>query len=67
MWGVGNDNVITNGQVLNIEPAYAHELHFLYSGDINGGEFVRNFVLTFDDNTTETIGRELVLTLYKNC
>ncbi|KAF5374668.1 hypothetical protein D9615_009002 [Tricholomella constricta] len=55
-WGLGNDNVIANGQVLALaEPAYAHELHFLYSGDASGGEFVANFVLTFTDNSTQLI------------
>ncbi|KXN86827.1 Alpha-L-fucosidase [Leucoagaricus sp. SymC.cos] len=56
VWGMANDNVITNQQVLNFnEPTYVHELHLLYSGDVNGGEFVRNFELNFEDNSTQTI------------
>ncbi|KAG6876380.1 hypothetical protein C0992_013158 [Termitomyces sp. T32_za158] len=36
-WGTGNDNVITNGQVLTLDtPAYTHEIHFLYAGDGSG-------------------------------
>ncbi|RDB20778.1 Alpha-L-fucosidase [Hypsizygus marmoreus] len=56
VWGEGNDNVIASGQALSLEqPTFAHELHFLYSGDASGGEFVANFVLTFTDNSTQLV------------
>ncbi|GLB37874.1 putative alpha-L-fucosidase [Lyophyllum shimeji] len=56
-WGTGNDNLIVNGQVLPlVRPTFAHELHFLYSGDASGQkEFVANFTLTFTDNSTQLI------------
>jgi hypothetical protein len=33
-WGGKPDNIIAEGQVLNLsEPTYVHELHLVYSGD----------------------------------
>ncbi|KAF9442799.1 hypothetical protein P691DRAFT_714020, partial [Macrolepiota fuliginosa MF-IS2] len=55
IWGAGNDNVVANGQIVNINATYVHELHFLYAGDALGGEFVRNFILNFEDNSTTTV------------
>ncbi|KAG6918257.1 hypothetical protein DXG01_015631 [Tephrocybe rancida] len=55
-WGTGSDNVIANSQVLTLaQTSLAHELHFLYSGDVSGGEFVANFVLNFADNSSQVI------------
>ncbi|KAF9465205.1 glycoside hydrolase family 29 protein [Collybia nuda] len=55
-WGTSNDNVIANGQIVSLdEPTFVHELHFLYSGDASGGDFVASFVLTFTDNSTQDI------------
>lgn len=65
MWGNGNDNVIANGQIVSIEPTYVHELHFLYAGDSSGGEFVKNFVLNFEDNSTLTVQCERELDVTK--
>lgn len=45
--------------MVGIEGNYVHELHFLYAGDANGGESVRNFVLNFEDNSTLTVQREV--------
>ncbi|KAF5354363.1 hypothetical protein D9758_010751 [Tetrapyrgos nigripes] len=58
VWGNGNDNVIANGQVFNLEePTYVHELHFVYSGDAGDGthETVQNFQLNFEDNSTQLV------------
>ncbi|KAG5651587.1 hypothetical protein H0H81_008141 [Sphagnurus paluster] len=55
-WGKAKDNVIANGQVLTLEkPTYAHELHFVYSGDTSDGDFVANFTLAFADDSTQLI------------
>ncbi|KAJ6626716.1 glycoside hydrolase family 29 protein [Mycena sp. CBHHK59/15] len=57
-WGKGNDNVVANGQVFELENAtFVHELHFVYSGDASGSahEFVANFVLNFSDNSTQQL------------
>ncbi|KAJ7242414.1 glycoside hydrolase family 29 protein [Mycena rebaudengoi] len=57
-WGSDQDNVVANGQVFQLpQPTLVHELHFVYSGDASGSahEFVANFVLNFDDNTTQQL------------
>ncbi|KAF7362678.1 Glycoside hydrolase [Mycena venus] len=57
-WGEGNDNVVANGQILELEtPTYVHELHMVYSGDASGSahEFVANFMLNFADNSTQQL------------
>ncbi|KAJ7627477.1 glycoside hydrolase family 29 protein [Roridomyces roridus] len=57
-WGHANDNVVANGQILELdEPTYVHELHMVYSGDASGSahEFVANFVLNFADNSTQPL------------
>lgn len=57
-WGASNDNVIANGQVLQLdEPTFIHELHFLYAGDAGPGttEFMSIFTLTFTDNSTRDV------------
>ncbi|KAG6867295.1 hypothetical protein C0993_004873, partial [Termitomyces sp. T159_Od127] len=55
-WGTGNDNVVTDGQVLTLaNPSYTHEIHLLYAGDGSGGAFVSNFELTFEDNSSQTM------------
>lgn len=36
-WGIDDDNVIANNQVVKLaKPSFAHELHLLYAGDGNG-------------------------------
>ncbi|TFK33558.1 glycoside hydrolase family 29 protein [Crucibulum laeve] len=55
-WGISNDNVIANSQNLSLANAtFVHELHFLYAGDASETASVKNFVLHFDDNSTQTI------------
>ncbi|KAJ7467488.1 glycoside hydrolase family 29 protein [Mycena latifolia] len=57
-WGNANDNVVANGQILQLaEPTYVHELHMVYSGDASGSahEFVANFILNFADNSTQQL------------
>ncbi|KAG6888215.1 hypothetical protein C0995_009750 [Termitomyces sp. Mi166 len=51
-WGTGNDNVITDGQVLTLtQPLYTHEIHFLYAGDGSGAmETLRPY--HFENNGT---------------
>ncbi|KAJ7142230.1 glycoside hydrolase family 29 protein [Mycena epipterygia] len=51
-WGNANDNVVANGQILQLEkPTYVHELHLVYSGDASG----TNFMLNFADNSTQQL------------
>ncbi|KAF9026154.1 glycoside hydrolase family 29 protein [Hymenopellis radicata] len=57
-WGSGLDNVISNSQVIALpETAFTQEIHFIYSADAGNGthEFVANFLLTFADNSTQTV------------
>ncbi|KAJ7445291.1 hypothetical protein FB451DRAFT_1412808 [Mycena latifolia] len=38
-WGNASDNVVANGQILQLEePTYVHELHMVYSGDASGSK-----------------------------
>ncbi|KAJ8489101.1 hypothetical protein ONZ45_g13706 [Pleurotus djamor] len=55
-WGINDDNVIADNQVIKLaKPSFAHELHLLYAGDGNGPEFVANFNLAFEDNSTQPV------------
>ncbi|KAF5349105.1 hypothetical protein D9756_009517 [Leucocoprinus leucothites] len=54
-WGTSNDNVIANGQVVSIDPAFVHELHFLYAGDAANGVFGKSFTLNFEGNRTQDL------------
>ncbi|KAJ7113228.1 glycoside hydrolase superfamily [Mycena crocata] len=62
-WGHANDNVVANGQIIELkEPTYVHELYSVHSGDASGKlifiiahEFVANFVLNFADNSTQQL------------
>ncbi|KAK7046728.1 glycoside hydrolase [Favolaschia claudopus] len=52
-WGNGNDNVLADGQVLQLQdPTFAHELHFLYAGDGTGSPVLSVFTLNFADNSS---------------
>ncbi|KAG8220487.1 glycoside hydrolase superfamily [Butyriboletus roseoflavus] len=51
-WGVGDDNVITHGQVIELPSAtYVHELHFLYAGDGTNDQSNHMFNLNFADDS----------------
>ncbi|KAF9075445.1 glycoside hydrolase family 29 protein [Rhodocollybia butyracea] len=60
-WGSGNDNVITNNQILMLpENTFVHELHALYSGDSHSDNSVtaNNFIANFVDNSTQVLTLE---------
>ncbi|KIJ10105.1 hypothetical protein PAXINDRAFT_16856 [Paxillus involutus ATCC 200175] len=58
-WGSGNDNVVAEGQVLELPNAtYVHELHIVYAGDgggLGGNEFESTFNLNYDDNSVKEL------------
>ncbi|KAF7323777.1 Glycoside hydrolase [Mycena kentingensis (nom. inval.)] len=58
-WSGTHDNVLADSQVLRLEkPTFAHELHFLYSGDGNNGPVISTFTLQFADGSTSKVNVE---------
>ncbi|KAF7984811.1 hypothetical protein HWV62_11828 [Athelia sp. TMB] len=55
-WGLGPDNILVDSQIINLsEPIYVHEAHFVYAGDGTYGTSEAKFLLTFEDDSTESI------------
>ncbi|KAF9222359.1 glycoside hydrolase family 29 protein [Gyrodon lividus] len=55
-WGSGDDNVIAEGQVVELPDAtYVHELHIVYAGDGTDNEFNGTFNLNYDDNSVKEL------------
>ncbi|KAF8557824.1 glycoside hydrolase [Imleria badia] len=53
-WSAGDDNVIANGQIVELPNAtYVHELHLLYAGDGVDLQFNDTFNLNYADNSSQ--------------
>ncbi|KAF8131998.1 glycoside hydrolase family 29 protein [Boletus edulis] len=53
-WGVGDDNVVSDGQVIEFPGAtYIHQLHLLYAGDGSDDQYDHTFYLNYDDSVSD--------------
>ncbi|KAH7883390.1 glycoside hydrolase family 29 protein [Phlebopus sp. FC_14] len=55
-WGSGDDNVIAQGQVVELpNPTFVHELHILYAGDGKDDQFNGTFHLNYNDSSVKQL------------
>ncbi|KAG9312282.1 glycoside hydrolase family 29 protein [Chiua virens] len=61
-WGLGYDNVIAQGQVVELpSPTYVHQIHLVYAGDGGYDHFHNTFNLNFEDDSVLDLLCELVI------